>query len=131
MSFSYLIDMTQLGTSHESTVRANNLCVYPAPLGAGEKRHDLGDILRKPQTFQRGQFRELIDERLTLAFEKQISSDRAWRDRVHRYIATTQLIGEHVHQALDARFGGDVGAVSRKGLRHYAARKRDDPAAGR
>lgn len=68
--------------SGKPSIGTNHLRVYPATVGAREKRHDIGDVLWKPYPLQRRQLAELADSLLTLAFEQQFRPHRPGRHRV-------------------------------------------------
>jgi hypothetical protein len=97
----------------EAAIGTHELGVDPTALGPGKKRYHVGDILGVAQAFQRGEFTQLVDLRLSLIVAEEFRRHRAWGYGIYGDVATTQLIGEHVARpstpAFDAMYGPYVG----------------------
>jgi hypothetical protein len=96
----------------EAAVRPDDLSVDPTPIGTGEKRDAISDVVRLSKPLHGCDFAYLANLFVRLTLEKQLCSDRPRCNRIDRDLVAAQLVREYVNQPLNSSFRCDIWAVS-------------------
>src|SRR6185312_12903105 len=118
-----------LQQSDDAAIRAQHLTVDPGPVGPGQERDHVCDVVRPAEPFQRRQLGHLLNQLLRLAVEKQRRSGGPGGDRVHRDVASPELLGHDTRHSLHAGLGCRIGGVARLIKPDDAGGESDDPPA--
>ena len=90
--------------NREPAIGPQYLRIYPATIRACQEGHHVRDILGLAEPLQRRELRQFRDLLLRLPGEEQLGADRSRCDSINRNVPASQLVREHMDQALTPAF---------------------------